>query len=764
MKSINGTEFVSLIKQISERLNPDENLINTEYITRFQNRYQMVSAGIEEVLSIGRNMKIGIVGEVKAGKSSFLNALIFNGESVLPQAATPMTAALTKITYSKDNSAKIVFYSDYDWTQIESLSSKYDLEFERLYNEYRLNKQQCIQDYSANGDMIGESTFFNKHTQKNTILEDISDSEKRLIENKISPEYRACKELTVMAIARQIDIGSLLNKTQTLDLIDVKAEMEKYVGANGEFTPLVKHIELCLDNEMLKGFEIIDTPGLNDPILSRSDTTKKFLMNCDLIFLLSYSGQFLSNEDINFITKTLPSESIQHAVIIGSKFDSAILDYPVKRGQRITFKEALQGTKKTLDAQAQSSLEECKKTNEFKNVGVIDKLLESMPPYYISSILFSAAKKISSNSQFSELEEHVINNLKTRFDNFEIEPDFLLMVSNIERVKSKTFDMIYKDKEQIIEEKSRGFIRTERSNLLSMLEDINIQALKNLNDIKVYDKEKLETKIEMLNSKMNAMRGQIKTIFELCAVDSQKYIKDISVDVKCIVKNHTDIQTGSEQQVRHGSYQEGWWIFKQTKHYTETVNVHTASVHDVIKNIREYIIEAERMINSDISRAINTNDIQKKVKDCVLKAFDLSDTSFNESDILDPLELVLSRLTIPKITIDVEKFNEMILKSFSSTYVEGNQIHDLMLKQEEVLQKVTKSICSDLDKMGKEIENTLIEKASTFVDDVNKHLEVNVNTLQNHLKNKEESIHKYQNFIVDIKSFKQQLQSFGGVQ
>lgn len=43
MKSTNGTEFVTLIGQISERLNPDENLINTEYITRFQNRYQMVS-------------------------------------------------------------------------------------------------------------------------------------------------------------------------------------------------------------------------------------------------------------------------------------------------------------------------------------------------------------------------------------------------------------------------------------------------------------------------------------------------------------------------------------------------------------------------------------------------------------------------------------------------------------------------------------------------------------------------------------------------
>ena len=44
-----------------------------------------------------RDLTIAIVGRVKSGKSSFLNALVFNGESILPQAATPMTAALTFI-------------------------------------------------------------------------------------------------------------------------------------------------------------------------------------------------------------------------------------------------------------------------------------------------------------------------------------------------------------------------------------------------------------------------------------------------------------------------------------------------------------------------------------------------------------------------------------------------------------------------------------------------------------------------------------------
>ena len=40
-----------------------------------------------------RVLRVGIVGRVKAGKSSLLNALIFDGKNILPKAATPMTAA-----------------------------------------------------------------------------------------------------------------------------------------------------------------------------------------------------------------------------------------------------------------------------------------------------------------------------------------------------------------------------------------------------------------------------------------------------------------------------------------------------------------------------------------------------------------------------------------------------------------------------------------------------------------------------------------------
>ncbi len=741
MKAQASNDFLQLIDKISDQLNPDEQLINPEYILKFQNRYDLVKENLESILNTDRTLRIGIVGEVKVGKSSFLNGLVFKGKDILPQAATPMTAALTKLVYSPQQSARVVFYTDYDWKQVEFLSGKYDEEYLRIYQERHL--------------IQGSADFYGYIDE---------EAERFSIEEGIASEYKVCKELTTMVQERSLPIGELLNTEAAISISNVEKDLEQYVGASGRFTPIVKYIELGLNNALLKDMEIIDTPGLNDPILSRSVTTKKFLMKCDLVFLLSYSGQFLNSEDISFITNTLPSEGIQNIYLIGSKFDSALLDFPAKRGQTVAFASALRATQNTLNAQAQTNIQKCLELSSFGNSQVLTKLNDSLPPFYISALIYSAARKLSAKLPLSEYENHILNSLRKRFSNFDPTPELLFEFSNLERVKAKTFSTILADKQKILEDKSKRTIMTERSNFLTLLEDINIQATRNLTDLHCYDKGKLEEKLNILNAKLNSMRQQIKTIFEITAVESQKYINDISADVRCVVKNYTDVQTGKEHKTNHGSYQEGWWIFKSTKHYTETVTVHTASVHDVMANIREYINKAQQIINSDLGKAINISGVQKKVKDSVLQAFDLSNTSFDENDILAPLELVLQKLVLPKIAIDAEIYNEMLLRTFSSAYVQGDQIHELMLKQEEVLQKVTKDICAKLQRTGEEIESILKEQAATFVDSVNDHLSANIRALQDHLQDKETSIANYQRFIEDIKNHKQLLKAYGGRQ
>ncbi len=74
---------------------------------------------LKELQDTNRDLKVGIIGRVKAGKSSLLNALIFEGVEVLPKAATPMTASLTILKYAKTLSAEVEFYSPKDIAELK---------------------------------------------------------------------------------------------------------------------------------------------------------------------------------------------------------------------------------------------------------------------------------------------------------------------------------------------------------------------------------------------------------------------------------------------------------------------------------------------------------------------------------------------------------------------------------------------------------------------------------------------------------------------
>lgn len=64
---------------------------------------------------------IGIIGQVKNGKSSLLNALIFE-KPVLPTSSTPMTSNLSVITYGEKTKAEVEFYSKEEWQQFVQAS------------------------------------------------------------------------------------------------------------------------------------------------------------------------------------------------------------------------------------------------------------------------------------------------------------------------------------------------------------------------------------------------------------------------------------------------------------------------------------------------------------------------------------------------------------------------------------------------------------------------------------------------------------------
>ncbi len=125
---------------LQERAKPfmsDNSVIKTEELEKT----------LKELQDTNRDLKVGIIGRVKAGKSSLLNALIFEGVEVLPKAATPMTASLTVLKYAQNLSAEVEFYSPKDILELKNEHERYVREFNRIVEE-EVKKQKEKQSLS----------------------------------------------------------------------------------------------------------------------------------------------------------------------------------------------------------------------------------------------------------------------------------------------------------------------------------------------------------------------------------------------------------------------------------------------------------------------------------------------------------------------------------------------------------------------------------------------------------------------------------------
>lgn len=299
------------MRKIEETLETHQELYDRDKPDEFRQITAALERNIQIAQQQSRKLSIGIVGAVKAGKSSFLNACIFDGKEFLPKAATPMTAALTKITYSETPRAVVHFYDQEDWDKVLRDSEKYDAGLKSAYEKY------CQQQERLQMQMQSQASYMVPLTIMSM------DEYERQQYRCPSETQRGAKELTRMA--KDPAILEKLGRTDTLDG-DVMGKLNDYVGAKGAYTPIVSYVELQSNSPYVEDLEIVDTPGLNDPIVSRGIVTKQFLRSCDVVLLLSPCSQFIDSGTITLMASSLPSAGVREVIVIGSKLDSGILN------------------------------------------------------------------------------------------------------------------------------------------------------------------------------------------------------------------------------------------------------------------------------------------------------------------------------------------------------------------------------------------------------------------------------------------------------
>ncbi|MFP6185926.1 dynamin family protein [Helicobacter pylori] len=492
---------------LQERAKPfmsDNSVIKTEELEKT----------LKEMQDTNRDLKVGIIGRVKAGKSSLLNALIFEGVEVLPKAATPMTASLTILKYADTLSAEVEFYSPKDILELENEHERYVREFNRIVEEEvkKQKEKQSLSNRAKEGFRnVGNKMFGrNKSAEaapKERVLsdEEIVERAERIAKNKLNDDARLVSsydQCEKMEKSGSLNTENLDPRIQANNLEELNQKLLQFVGADGKFMPCTKAVQISLNNPNLKDLEVIDTPGVNDPIVSREERTKALLKDCDAVFIVSPSGQFLTDSDMDLFDRVSNKEGLQEIYFVASQADSTVGSMSVAEKSNQHLPTALENAQKALSSQLNNIMG--KLIENYPNQrGIFEKAIKN-GVILASGVCFSMYKDFNNQAswernQKTEEYHNALRNLRDfypdAFSSDDKSEESLLFLSNMGAIEER-LEKAAQEKEKIMSQKWQDYAQSQANNLHSFIAQL-------LQDLE-------EEKKRVKNADISAIKEQIK--------------------------------------------------------------------------------------------------------------------------------------------------------------------------------------------------------------------------------------------------------------
>jgi hypothetical protein len=208
---------------------------------------------------------VAICGQMNAGKSTLLNALLFRDE-ILPASPTTMTAKIALLDGGKPPHIQATLYSKEEFDLVVAASNK---------------------------------------------------------DNVARDELTRAREASIQAGLQERD---LLRRPPRIERRDNLKQLQEFVAVpddGGLYTPYVSSVNVTADIPWLYEVTVADTPGTNDPNPERDKITRDWIKRADAVVYVTYAGQAGMNaDDIRFIDDYLLHVDARRRIIAVNKCDS----------------------------------------------------------------------------------------------------------------------------------------------------------------------------------------------------------------------------------------------------------------------------------------------------------------------------------------------------------------------------------------------------------------------------------------------------------
>ncbi len=711
-----------------------------------------------------RGLKVGIIGRVKAGKSSLLNALIFEGKDVLPKAATPMTASLTILKYAKTLSAEVEFYSQKDISELENEHERYEREFNRIVDEEvkKQKEKQSLSNRVKEGlKNASKSLSINKsggEAPKERVLSDEEILEKARRNAKSELE----KDVKLVSSHDQFERmkKSGLTNTEKLDshiqadsLEELNQKLYQFVGANGKFMPYTKAVQISLNNPNLKDLEIIDTPGVNDPIVSREQRTKALLKECDVVFVVSPSNQFLTESDMDLFDRVSNKEGIQRVYFVASQADSAVCAPSEVQNSRRHLPTALENAQKILSSSLNATMSLLEK--KYPHQQEIFESAIKNGVILTSGICFSMYKDFENRASWEskkETEEYQLawenltNDYPNAFDSDDKSKESLLLLSNMDAIRGR-LEEATKEKENIISQRLQKYLEAQANNLHNLITQLSQDLEKEKNRIKNADMGAITKQIEAYKKLSDEIEIGFRDAYEEFIFHFIKNIRD-GLDetlMKAIQKASAGVQNEEEEEYYTERVKQGgaWGSFKRNFLWWADDDAgydEVGRTRAVVKAgaVVDYLIEMHKICEKALNDSVGSFKIVFK-KELYAKVFPVLRQIINDDDLID--EMVFKK-SVHAVTdgIKFEEFHYTLPSEIGAQtgFLKGDGAVQFIQSVEKHLRDFEAETENDVKEYCTDLRKNL--EKQDFANGVLSKLKKDMQNLKNQVQNKEQSI------------------------
>lgn len=526
--------------------------------------------------------------------------------------------------------------------------------------------------------------------------------------------------------------------------------LNQFVGSSGAFMPFTKSVTLHIPEKGLQGLQIIDTPGINDPVTSRGERTNQLLQHCDVVLIVSPSGQFLSSEDTDLMHQVTTKEGTQQAYLIASQVDNQLfgsesqgLSDPIHVLERIS---------DNLTKHARNVL--AKQVQEYPSMKVAADKLSKNNVICSSSVAFSMQQRFDEQHTWDANLQHVWRNLNQKFPDVfsheELAKNALNQLANIHQIHQIVSE-VTANKEQILAQRRIDFENGKRTALQGYLKawaELINEQIHQIQHADVDELRKQEAELKKQQATIDANVGGVyDDLISDIKLNLSKQLKDKLKSEMRRFDSVSDNAQGSETEYYEEEYEVEisrgkFWDFlrgpkRETRTRTESYSYTTVKAKPIrraIEEIRSNLEDELGHLSESYSQAW-----KKKIYSQVVSALReaMGDGELDVNIIARAVKNVLAR--IPEASFKLE---DDIPKSLKKTgKLTGYEAESFIDDAEDYISNLKDVVNKDISAYMTTLVSNL--KKIDLAKELTADLENNLKQLLSEIENKEASLFNY---------------------